>query len=181
MRTAQVEGAHVEFCRGISNPIGIKIGPAMDDAWLVELLDRVDPERVPGRVTLIHRMGAGQVESKLPGLISAVQNVGREVVWCCDPMHGNTETTQAGLKTRRFDLILEEIERSLDVHNASGTRLGGVHFEMTGEDVTECTGGARGLADADLSRAYRSRVDPRLNYEQALEMALRIATRLRAG
>jgi 3-deoxy-7-phosphoheptulonate synthase len=181
MRTAQVEGAHVEFCRGITNPFGIKIGPAMDDAWLVELLDRVDPERVPGRVTLIHRMGAENVDSKLPGLISSVQRVGREVVWCCDPMHGNTETTDAGVKTRRFDLILKEIEESLDVHNASGTRLGGVHFEMTGEDVTECTGGARGLADADLSRAYHSRVDPRLNYEQALEMALRIATRLRAG
>jgi 3-deoxy-7-phosphoheptulonate synthase len=180
MRTSQLEGAHVEFCRGIDNPIGIKVGPSMDEAWLVELLDRIDPERIPGRVTLIHRMGAAHVESKLPGLISAVRGVDREVVWCCDPMHGNTETTEDGLKTRRFDQILEEIEKSLDVHAESGSRLGGVHFEMTGEDVTECTGGARGLADADLSRAYRSRVDPRLNYEQALEMALRIATRLRS-
>lgn len=180
MRTSQLEGAHVEFCRGIDNPIGIKVGPSMDEAWLVELLDRIDPERIPGRITLIHRMGAAHVESKLPGLISAVRGVDREVVWCCDPMHGNTETTEDGLKTRRFDQILEEIEKSLDVHAESGSRLGGVHFEMTGEDVTECTGGARGLADADLSRAYRSRVDPRLNYEQALEMALRIATRLRS-
>ncbi|MGB1699118.1 MAG: 3-deoxy-7-phosphoheptulonate synthase, partial [Nannocystaceae bacterium] len=181
MRTAQIEGAHVEFCRGISNPIGIKIGPSMDGKWLVELLDRVDPARIPGRITLIHRMGASHVETKLPGLIDVVRDVGREVVWCCDPMHGNTETTEEGRKTRRFDQILEEIEKSLDVHAASGSRLGGVHFEMTGENVTECTGGARGLADEDLNRAYRSRVDPRLNYEQALEMALRIAARLRAS
>ena len=179
MRTAQLEGAHVEFCRGLQNPVGVKVGPGMDTAWLLDLVERLDPERIPGKLTLIHRMGADTVHDKLPALLEAVHATGREVVWCCDPMHGNTETTEDGHKTRRFDQILLEIERSLDAHEAVGTRLGGVHFELTGEDVTECTGGARGLADEDLARAYRSRVDPRLNYEQALEMALRIANRLR--
>ena len=146
---------------------------------MLDLVERLDPERIPGKLTLIHRMGADTVHDKLPALLEAVHATGREVVWCCDPMHGNTETTEDGHKTRRFDQILLEIERSLDAHEAVGTRLGGVHFELTGEDVTECTGGARGLADEDLARAYRSRVDPRLNYEQALEMALRIANRLR--
>ncbi len=179
MRTAQLDGAHVEFHRGILNPMGIKIGPAMTTEWLLGLLDALDPNRRPGRITLIHRMGAGQVASKLPPLVEAVRRAGREVLWICDPMHGNTETTSAGIKTRRFDRIVDELEQSFALHTGLGSRLGGVHIELTGEDVTECTGGARGLSDADLERAYKSRVDPRLNYEQALECAMRIARHLR--
>jgi 3-deoxy-7-phosphoheptulonate synthase len=179
MRTAQLDGAHVEFHRGIKNPMGIKIGPAMTTDWLIGLLDALDPERTPGRIMLIHRMGAGQVTSKLPALIEAVRRAGREVVWICDPMHGNTETTAGGIKTRRFDKIVDELEQSFVLHTELGSRLCGVHIELTGDNVTECTGGARGLSDIDLERAYKSRVDPRLNYEQALECAMRIARHLR--
>jgi 3-deoxy-7-phosphoheptulonate synthase len=179
MRTAAVDGAHVEYHRGIANPLGLKIGPAMSPAWLTELLAVLDPDRVPGRITLIHRMGAGQVERHLPPLVEAVRATGRVVLWMCDPMHGNTETTPTGIKTRRFDKILSEIEDSFALHRRLGGHLGGVHFEMTGEDVTECLGGARGLAEIDLDRAYKSRVDPRLNYEQALELALLVARHLR--
>ena len=179
MRTAQLEGAHVEFHRGIENPLGIKIGPAMTTEWLVGLLDALDPKHVPGKITLIHRMGAGQVGEKLPPLVEAVRAAGRTVLWVCDPMHGNTETTPAGIKTRRFDNIVSELEQSFELHAKLGSHLGGVHVELTGEDVTECVGGARGLAEVDLERAYKSRVDPRLNYEQALEMAMRIARHMR--
>jgi 3-deoxy-7-phosphoheptulonate synthase len=179
MRTAQLDGAHVEFFRGVENPMGIKVGPAMSAEWLTGLLDALDPERIPGRITLMMRMGAGQVASKLPPLVEAVRKVGREVLWMCDPMHGNTETTASGIKTRRFENIVGELEQSFEVHSQLGTRLGGVHIELTGEDVTECTGGARGLSEADLERAYKSRVDPRLNYEQSLECAMRIARHLR--
>ena len=179
MRTAQLDGAHVEFHRGILNPLGIKIGPAMTPDWLTGLLDALDPHHLPGRITLIHRMGAGQVTGKLPTLVDAVRRTGREVLWVCDPMHGNTETTAAGIKTRRFDKIVDELEQSFALHAQIGSRLGGVHIELTGEDVTECTGGARGLSETDLERAYKSRVDPRLNYEQALECAMRIARHLR--
>jgi 3-deoxy-7-phosphoheptulonate synthase len=181
MRTAQLEGAHVEFHRGINNPLGIKIGPAMSTEWLVGLLDALDPDRSPGRITLIHRMGAKNVQAKLPALVEAVRNTGRTVLWMCDPMHGNTETTTGGIKTRRFDNIVDELEQSFSLHTALGSRLGGVHVELTGEDVTECTGGSRGLTDLDLERAYKSRVDPRLNYEQALEVAMRIAGHLRGS
>jgi 3-deoxy-7-phosphoheptulonate synthase len=180
MRTAQLDGAHVEFHRGIRNPLGIKIGPGMTDEWLTGLLDTLDPDREPGRITLIVRMGADKVEKHLPPLVEAVRRTGRQLLWVSDPMHGNTETTPSGYKTRRFDNILRELEQSFAVHEQLGSRLGGVHFEMTGEDVTECVGGARGLNEADLERAYRSRVDPRLNYEQALEMAMQIARHLRA-
>ncbi len=179
MRTAQLDGAHVEFHRGIRNPLGIKIGPAMTTEWLVGLLDALDPDREPGRITLIHRMGAGQVATKLPPLIDAVRGTGRTLLWICDPMHGNTETTPTGIKTRRFDKIMAELEQSFEVHYQLGSRLGGVHVELTGEDVTECIGGARGLVEADLERAYKSRVDPRLNYEQALEVAMRISRHVR--
>jgi 3-deoxy-7-phosphoheptulonate synthase len=179
MRTAQLDGAHVEFHRGIRNPLGIKIGQAMTKEWLVELLDALDPDREPGRITLIHRMGAGKVGTYLPALIRAVAETGRKPLWVCDPMHGNTESTPQGYKTRRFDKILAELEESFAVHDETGSSLGGVHFEMTGEDVTECVGGARGLAEVDLERAYRTRVDPRLNYEQALEMVLLVARHLR--
>ncbi len=180
MRTVQLEGAHVEYHRGIQNPLGIKIGAAMTPEWLTALLDALDPDRAPGRITLIHRLGAGKVEAHLPGLIETVKQTGRTVLWVSDPMHGNTETLPSGYKTRRFDNILAELEQSFEVHTRCGSRLGGVHFEMTGEDVTECMGGARGLVEADLERAYRSRVDPRLNYEQALEMAMAIARHLRS-
>jgi len=179
MRTAQVDGAHVEYFRGINNPIGVKIGAAMTPDWLRELVTVLDPQGEPGRLVLIHRMGAGKVEAHLPPLIEAVRRMGRTVVWVCDPMHGNTESTASGLKTRRFENILAELEQSFDVHARLGSVLGGVHFELTGDNVTECTGGAGGLVEADLERAYRTRVDPRLNYEQALEMAMLIARRLR--
>jgi 3-deoxy-7-phosphoheptulonate synthase len=181
MRTAALDGAHVEFFRGIRNPLGIKIGPAMTSEWLVGLLDALDPDQQPGRITLIVRMGAGNVAAKLPALIDAVRRAGRQVLWMCDPMHGNTETTAGGIKTRRFDKIVDELEQSFALHTELGSRLGGVHIELTGEDVTECTGGARGLSDIDLERAYKSRVDPRLNYEQALECAMRIARHLRGA
>jgi 3-deoxy-7-phosphoheptulonate synthase len=181
MRTAQLDGAHVEFHRGIKNPLGIKIGPAMTTEWLLGLLAVLDPERTPGRITLIHRMGAGNVTAKLPPLVDAVRGTGRTVLWVCDPMHGNTETTPQGIKTRRFDKIVDELEQSFALHAQLGSRLGGVHVELTGENVTECIGGARGLSETDLERAYKSRVDPRLNYEQALEMAMRIARHLRSG
>lgn len=179
MRTAQLDGAHVEFHRGIRNPIGIKLGPAMTTDWLLGLLGMLDPEREPGKITLIHRMGADKVQDKLPALVEAVKGSGRTVLWICDPMHGNTETTPQGIKTRRFDKIISELEQSFEMHSKLGSRLGGVHIELTGEDVTECIGGARGLAEIDLERAYKSRVDPRLNYEQALETALRISRHLR--
>jgi 3-deoxy-7-phosphoheptulonate synthase len=180
MRTAQLEGAHVEYFRGVRNPMGIKVGPAMTTEWLLELLKVLDPGDEPGRIVIIHRMGAGAVADKLPPLIEAVQRAGRTVLWCSDPMHGNTETAANGYKTRRFDNILAELEQAFDVHTRMGSILGGVHFEMTGDNVTECIGGASGVVEADLQRAYRTRVDPRLNYEQALEMAMRIARRLRA-
>jgi 3-deoxy-7-phosphoheptulonate synthase len=180
MRTARLDGAHVEYCRGISNPVGVKIGPAMDSAWLAGLCEVLNPQREPGRLVLIHRLGATKIESQLPSMIETVRATGVPVLWVCDPMHGNTESTSSGLKTRRFDKIVSELESAFRIHRAAGSYLGGVHFELTGEDVTECTGGARGLADGDLARAYRSQVDPRLNAEQALELAMRISAHARA-
>ncbi len=178
MRTAQPDGAHVEFFRGVRNPIGIKIGPGMTDDWLRRLLDILHPDDEPGRLTLIHRFGADQVGEHLPRLIRAVRQSGKTVVWCCDPMHGNTQKAGNGIKTRRFDDILTELEQAIDIHAAEGSILGGVHFELTGDNVTECVGGARRLEEADLKRAYRSQVDPRLNCEQALEMAMLLAQRI---
>ncbi len=175
MRTAALDGAHVELFRGIANPMGIKVGPAMSAEWLQGLLATLNPNNEPGRIVLIHRMGAKEVDKRLPGLIQAVRATGSPVLWICDPMHGNTETSSSGLKTRRFENIVAEVESAFRIHREMGSWLGGVHFELTGDDVTECTGGARGLTDADLARAYRSQVDPRLNYEQALELAMRIA------
>jgi len=175
MRTAALDGAHVEFFRGISNPMGIKIGPSMSTEWVQGLLAALNPNNEPGRIVLIHRMGVKEIEKRLPPLIKAVRETGSPVLWTCDPMHGNTETASSGLKTRRFENILAELEASFRIHREMGTWLGGVHFELTGEDVTECTGGARGLTDSDLARAYKSQVDPRLNYEQALELAMRIS------
>ncbi len=174
-RTRALDGAHVEYFRGIANPIGMKVGPGMDPDELPALIELLNPHDEPGRLTLIHRFGAGQIEKCLPPLIEAVLRSGRTVVWCCDPMHGNTIATQSGVKTRNFDDILSELNHAFDVHDRLGSTLGGVHFELTGENVTECIGGARGLDEEDLKRAYHSDVDPRLNYEQALEMALLIA------
>jgi 3-deoxy-7-phosphoheptulonate synthase len=178
LRTAQVDGAHVDYFRGIRNPIGVKIGPSMTPEWLLDLLDILDPDGELGRVTLIHRMGHDKVAERLPPLIEAVLGAGRTVLWCCDPMHGNTEKTAGGYKTRRFENILSELEQSFDIHAELGSYQGGVHFELSGDNVTECIGGARGLTEVDLERAYESRVDPRLNYEQALEMALLVARKI---
>ncbi|MCD4749524.1 MAG: 3-deoxy-7-phosphoheptulonate synthase class II [Thermoanaerobaculales bacterium] len=178
MRTADPGGAHVEYFRGISNPIGVKVGPGMTGEWLQDLLEILDPEKEPGRMTLIHRLGHDKVGEYLPNLIETVKESGHRVVWCCDPMHGNTETTASGLKTRRFENILSELEQSFDIHHAIGSYLGGVHFELSGDNVTECIGGARGLSEVDLERAYESHVDPRLNYEQSLEMALQVARKI---
>jgi 3-deoxy-7-phosphoheptulonate synthase len=174
MRTADVNGAHVEYCRGIRNPIGVKVGPGMSAEWVLELCAILNPTNEPGRLTLIHRMGAGKIAQYLPPLIDAVRASGHKVLWICDPMHGNTQSTASGIKTRRFDDILSELTQAFEIHARCGSTLGGVHLELTGEDVTECTGGARNLTDTDLERAYKSAVDPRLNYEQALELAMKI-------
>ncbi len=177
MRTAQLDGAHVEYFRGIANPVGVKISAGMSDEWLQELVAVLNPNNQPGRLTLIHRFGVKEIEQHLPRVIEAVRRTGQTVLWTCDPMHGNTETTSAGVKTRRFENIMRELDLSFRIHRELGSILGGVHIELTGEDVTECTGGARGLTDADLQRAYKSQVDPRLNCEQALELAMLIAER----
>jgi 3-deoxy-7-phosphoheptulonate synthase len=171
-RTRALDGAHVEFFRGIENVVGVKLGPKVDPEGAVELLKALNPTDEPGKLVAITRMGAANVASALPPLVDAVRRAGRRVLWVCDPMHGNGITTATGLKTRNFDHILAEIERSFAVHAELGTQLGGVHFELTGEDVTECIGG--GLAEADLDKRYLSVCDPRLNYRQALEMALRL-------
>jgi len=181
MRTAKLDGAHVEFCRGISNPVGVKVGPGMSAEWVQGLCEVLNPRQEPGRLVLIHRMGAAQIEARLPALIETVRATGIPVLWICDPMHGNTESTRSGIKTRRFENIVAELESAFRIHKELGSYLGGVHFELTGEDVTECTGGARGLAEGDLARDYRSQVDPRLNYEQALELAMRIAAYARTA
>lgn len=175
MRTAAMDGAHIEYFRGIANPMGVKIGPGMSREWLQDLIRVLNPNNEPGRLTLIHRFGARAIDEHLPDLIRAARETGSPVLWVCDPMHGNTESTADGTKTRRFDNIVAELEAAFRIHREMGSYLGGVHLELTGENVTECTGGARGLNDADLARAYKSTVDPRLNYEQALEIAMLIA------
>jgi 3-deoxy-7-phosphoheptulonate synthase len=174
MRTTDLDDAHVEYFRGIRNPIGIKVGPSVGPDHLIALLERLNPHNERGRIVLIHRMGADRIVEHLPPLIRAVQEAGARVLWLCDPMHGNTETVASGIKTRRFRNIMGEVEGAFEVHASTGSRLGGVHLELTGEDVTECTGGARDLSEKDLERAYKSTVDPRLNYEQALELAMLI-------
>lgn len=177
-RTRSLNGAHVEFFRGIENPIAVKVGPSMISDELVELCGILNPNNEAGRLTFIHRFGADKIEKHLPPLIEAVHRAGKRVLWVCDPMHGNTRSTPAGYKTRTFDDILKELEQSFQIHHEQDSLLGGVHFELTGENVTECTGGARGLSEDDLAQAYRTQVDPRLNYEQAMEMALLIARRM---
>jgi 3-deoxy-7-phosphoheptulonate synthase len=178
LRTAGIADAHVEYFRGIANPIAVKIGPSTTPGDLRRLIEILDPTCEPGRLTLIHRFGADGIAACLPPLVETARASGRTVLWCSDPMHGNTRTTGDGVKTRDFADILAELEQAFDIHAACGSRLGGVHFELTGENVTECTGGARGLSESDLGRAYRSEVDPRLNYEQALELALLMARKM---
>ncbi len=181
MRTAHLDGAHIEYCRGIRNPIGLKVGPSVTPDQLLPVIDALNPANEPGKLTLIHRMGAAKVGTTLMPLLNAVQREGRNVLWCCDPMHGNTESTSNGFKTRRFENIRAELDQSFDIHVAAGTRLGGAHLELTGENVTECLGGARDLTEIDLERAYKSTVDPRLNYEQSLELAMLIVRKRNPG
>lgn len=174
-RTRSLEGAHVEYFRGIANPIGLKLGPRATAEEVVSLIRRLDPRREPGRITLITRLGKDRVEGVLPGLIQAVAESGHPVAWTCDPMHGNTVVTDNGVKTRRFSDVLDELSRTAAVHLREGTTMAGVHFELTGESVTECTGGAVNVRDSDLGANYRSSCDPRLNYAQAMEMAFLIS------
>ena len=174
-RTRALDAAHVEYFRGISNPIGVKIGPTVSPKDVLALARVLNPGNEPGRLTFIHRFGAENVERCLPPLAEAIRQQGSQVLWCCDPMHGNTETTNNGVKTRRFNKILSELEQSYRILKECGLHLGGVHFELTGDNVTECIGGASGVTEADLSRDYRTHTDPRLNYEQAMEMALLLA------
>jgi 3-deoxy-7-phosphoheptulonate synthase len=170
-RTRQLDHAHVEYMRGIKNPIGLKCGPTLEADDLIKLIDRLNPEDEAGRLTLICRFGAGKVFDNLPALVRAVKKEGRTVVWSCDPMHGNTIKAASGYKTRPFEMIMSEVQDFFAVHQAEGTHAGGIHLEMTGKNVTECTGGARALTDADLSDRYHTYCDPRLNAEQALEIA----------
>ena len=177
-RTRQPDGAHVEFCRGVQNPIGLKCGPSMTTGHLKALMAKLNPENEAGRLTLIARFGAGQVGDHLPRLIKAVQEEGANVLWTCDPMHGNTIKSSTGYKTRPFDSVLREVREFFGIHNAEGTIPGGVHFEMTGKDVTECTGGVRAVTDEDLSDRYHTACDPRLNASQSLELAFLVAEEL---
>ncbi len=179
-RTRQPEGAHVEFCRGVKNPLGLKCGPSLEPDSLLKLIDILNPDNEPGRLTLIARFGAGKVEQGLPKLLRAVKREGREVVWSCDPMHGNTVKAANGYKTRPLDAILAEVKSFFAVHRAEGTHAGGVHFEMTGQDVTECLGGMQAITESDLQARYHTHCDPRLNATQALELAFLMAEGLRA-
>ena len=177
-RTRQIDGAHVEFARGVQNPIGLKCGPSMTEEDLKTLMARLNPENEPGRLTLIVRFGAGNVGTHLPRLIKAVQQEGANVVWSSDPMHGNTIKSSTGYKTRPFDAVLREVKEFFQIHASEGTIPGGVHFEMTGKDVTECTGGIRAVSERDLSDRYHTACDPRLNASQALELAFLVAEEL---
>jgi len=180
-RTRQLDGAHVEFLRGVKNPIGLKVGPSSEPEDLLRLIERLDPENESGRLTLIARMGVDKVADKLPALLRAVKREGRNVVWLCDPMHGNTISIgDRKIKTRRFDSIIGELRAFFDIHEAEGTIAGGAHVEMTGQDVTECVGGARGLSESDLGARYETFCDPRLNAEQSLELAFLIAEELKS-
>ena len=178
-RTRQPDGAHVEFCRGVQNPVGLKCGPSLAADDLKLLLRKLNPENEAGRLTLIARFGAGKVGDHLPRLVRAVQDEGASVVWTCDPMHGNTIKSASGYKTRPFESVLREVHEFFGIHKAEGTIPGGVHFEMTGKDVTECTGGVRAVTDEDLSDRYHTACDPRLNASQSLELAFLVAEELR--
>ncbi len=178
-RTRQPDHAHLEFCRGVQNPIGLKCGPSLEADELIRLIDILNPANEAGRLTLIARFGAGKVEDHLPALIRKVEAEGRKVLWSCDPMHGNVIKASSGYKTRPFDAILSEVRDFLSIHRAEGTHAGGIHVEMTGQNVTECTGGAREVSDDDLADRYHTHCDPRLNADQALELAFLVAEELR--
>jgi 3-deoxy-7-phosphoheptulonate synthase len=179
-RTRRLDGAHVEYMRGIGNPIGLKAGPSLQPDDLVRLCSVLNPHNEAGRLTIIARMGHTEVESRLPQLIRAVQQEGMKVVWSCDPMHGNTVKAESGFKTRPFGQIMQEIDSFFAIHQAEGTHPGGIHIEMTGQNVTECTGGAQAITDQGLSHSYRTQCDPRLNAQQSLEVAFLVAERLKA-
>lgn len=179
-RTRQLDGAHVEFCSGIGNPVGMKCGPSLAPDDMLRLIDKLNPQNIPGRLTLIARFGSDKVESGLPKLVRAVQKEGRTVVWSSDPMHGNVEKTDSGYKTRPFERILSEVKNFMDIVEAEGAHPGGIHLEMTGQDVTECTGGAHQISATDLRDRYHTHCDPRLNNEQALELAFLLAEKLAA-
>jgi 3-deoxy-7-phosphoheptulonate synthase len=177
-RSRQLDGAHIDFVSRIANPIGVKLGPTTSPQWAADLVERLDPDNTPGRLTLITRMGSGKVRDALPAIIDKVTSTGHLVVWQCDPMHGNTEETANGVKTRHLDRILDEVDGFFDVHAELGTHPGGLHVELTGDDVTECLGGTADLTADDLGRRYETACDPRLNIEQSLELAFRVAERL---
>ena len=178
-RTRQLDHAHVEFLRGVDNPIGFKAGPTIDPDDLLKMLDTLNPNNEAGRMTIITRMGAEKLQDHLPKLIQAVEREGKTVVWSCDPMHANTIKSETGYKTRRFDAILEEVRAFFAVHRGEGSHAGGVHFEMTGQDVTECVGGAQAITDASLGDRYHTHCDPRLNASQALELAFLVSEMLK--
>ena len=178
-RTRAIDGAHLEYFRGIRNPIGLKVGNSMTPDELIDVIRILNPENEPGRLTLIHRFGAEKIRARLPVLAEAVLKSGCSVLWSCDPMHGNGQTARNGIKTRSFDDIMSEIITAFRIHKEVGSRLSGIHLELTGEDVTECMGGPGNLSESDLSRDYRSQVDPRLNYEQAMEIAFLIAEQMK--
>jgi 3-deoxy-7-phosphoheptulonate synthase len=178
-RTRQPDHAHIEYCRGVKNPIGLKCGPSLKPDELVRLIDMLNPENEAGRLTLICRFGSDKIGDHLPALVRAVEREKRKVVWSCDPMHGNTITSGNGYKTRPFDRILNEVKDFFAVHAAEGTHAGGVHLEMTGQNVTECTGGARAITDADLNDRYHTFCDPRLNAEQSIDLAFLLAELLK--
>lgn len=180
-RTRDADGAHVEFFRGIANPVGVKIGPSIAPEVLLRLIDRLNGTGEAGKLVLITRMGAERVEKTLPPLVEVVRRGGKRVLWMCDPMHGNGIKTAGGIKTRSFDAILRELELTFDILRTGSAHLGGVHFELTGDDVTECVGGAAGIGETDLTRNYASPCDPRLNYQQALEMAFLLARKMSKG
>jgi 3-deoxy-7-phosphoheptulonate synthase len=177
-RTRQPDHAHVEYCRGIKNPLGLKCGPSLTPDGLLQLIDLLNPENEPGRLTLINRFGADKVGEHLPKLIRAVEREGRKVVWSCDPMHGNTITLNS-YKTRPFERILKEVQAFFDVHRSEGTHPGGIHIEMTGKNVTECTGGARAITAEDLHDRYHTHCDPRLNADQSIELAFLVSDLLK--
>ncbi|MCH2183326.1 MAG: 3-deoxy-7-phosphoheptulonate synthase class II [Mariniblastus sp.] len=178
-RTRAIDGAHVEYFRGIVNPVGIKVGPGMEPDELIRLVETLNPENEKGKITLIHRFGAEQIGDCLAPLIQAIHEQGHHVLWTCDPMHGNTYSTNTGIKTRNFEQIISELKQAFQIHQSQDSILGGVHLEMTGDNVTECVGGAGKLAEPDLHRAYKSTVDPRLNYDQAIELAFTIAEQMK--
>jgi 3-deoxy-7-phosphoheptulonate synthase len=179
-RTRQLDGAHIAFAELISNPIGVKIGPTTTPEMAVEYVERLDPLRQPGRVTLVSRMGNGKVREVLPPIIEKVTASGHQVIWQCDPMHGNTHESSTGYKTRHFDRVVDEVQGFFEVHRRMGTHAGGIHVELTGADVTECLGGAQEISDTDLSDRYETACDPRLNTQQSLELAFLVAEMLRS-